>query len=457
MTGILGMTSLALEATHPPLDADHKELISAAHESANSLLRILDDLLDLSRIEAGKVDIQPHPFSIRQMMKDALAPFMAKAREKDLRLTFAISDEMVDRVLGDSTRLRQVVVNLVGNAIKFTRKGRVSVSVDLPDPTTRPTDVRFVVEDTGIGIPTQKLGLIFEPFTQADGTMSRVFGGTGLGLSISRELVSRMGGRLEVTSEEGKGSRFVFSVVLVPLATPGTPGSGGDGFESGEAVVSAQGGFFESTAGIKRIAVEGSPPLIPRWDTNGGHESSDSRAFPLSPPGPPTPREHKPAFNSGGASTKPVGVGSISSTPALAENQRSLRILLAEDNPVNQRLIERILQKVGHRVVSVGNGRLAVDAFLASIGYPTAIATDAVSAFPTTARESGSLLGTGSPRPAAATEFLAFDRAGSNMSKDSIEAEVEEKMEAGENAFDVILMDGGLPERGYLTCLTDGL
>lgn len=460
MTGILGMTSLALEMTDPALDTEHRELIYAAHDSATSLLHILDDLLDLSRIEAGKMDLQPHPFSIRRLVKDALVPFMAKAREKDLKMTFTISDEIQDRVFGDSTRLRQILVNLVGNALKFTKKGKISIAVDLPEPSTRPTDIRFIVEDTGIGIPQDKIGAVFEPFTQADGTMSRLFGGTGLGLSISRDLVNRMGGRLEVQSQEGKGSTFTFTAVLTPLATPGTPSINSEGtYDSGESQVSAAGGFFEP-AGIKRAAVASESGTTPSpsplglarkaTDPEPGAQPREHGALrprtpstlPLpnsnlqlpegsTPPLPDTPREHKAAFLSekkegSSSKTKSSDKPAASIVVPPLEPQRSLRILLAEDNPVNQRLIERILQKVGHRVVSVANGRLAVNAYVASVGGSSAL-------------DSPSIVAT-SILPGDRLSGSLVDRMSSTLSQESI---VEEPgRDTLENTFDLILMDG---------------
>jgi len=190
--------------------------------SADALLQIIDDVLDFSKIEAGKLDLHPISFRIRDTLNDTLEVLAARAAQKDLELLCQVSNRVPDCLIGDATRLRQVLMNLVGNAIKFTDKGEVFVRVDtaadeaaLADALQEQDDslaLHFVVTDTGIGIPKEKQQIIFESFVQADGSMTRRYGGTGLGLAICSKLVKLMSGRIWVESQVGRGSSFHFTV-----------------------------------------------------------------------------------------------------------------------------------------------------------------------------------------------------------------------------------------------------
>ena len=213
MNGVIGMLSLALETSSDP---EERQQLLIAQNVAQSLVTILNDILDLSKIEAGKMTLDEIDFSLRETVEESLQVFDIAVREKHLALDTVFASDCPAWVHGDPVRLRQLLVNLVGNAIKFTATGGVLVFV-APAATG---NVRFEVRDTGIGIPPEKLSSIFDPFTQADGSHTRRFGGTGLGLAISQRLVALMNGRLWAESEFGRGSRFFFELPLPVCPEP---------------------------------------------------------------------------------------------------------------------------------------------------------------------------------------------------------------------------------------------
>ena len=276
MNGVLGMQGLALDT---PLSVEQREYLETAQSSAVSLLALLDDVLDFSKIDAGRLELDPVPFGLRQCLDEALRVLALRAHQKGLQLLWEASPEVPDGLLGDPLRLRQVLLNLIGNALKFTHAGRVVVRVEV-DSDQDPCWLHFSVADTGIGIPADKQQLIFDPFRQADGSTTRKYGGTGLGLSICSKLVALMGGRIWVDSEVGRGSAFHF------------------------------------TARFQAAAPETAPEIKPAKAQSCSHAAFQTR---------------------------------------------SLSILLAEDNLVNQRVAVRLLEKRGHRVAVAGNGREAVD------------------------------------------------------------------------------------------------
>ncbi len=317
MNGILGMTELALDTE---LSREQREYLNAVKLSADALLRLINDILDFSKIEAGKLEIEAIGFDLGGVLSDAVNSVRLRAREKRLELVADLPGNVPRALVGDPGRLRQVLLNLVGNAIKFTDRGRIVVSARTVSESQDAAEIQFTVADTGIGIPAEKQELIFEAFRQVDGSTTRTHGGTGLGLTISSRLATLMGGRIWVESRPGQGSRFHFTARFrlerrrpeSPL--PGEPASG----EDARAHLTGEGGSH-------RRLLE-------------GDRSAD---FP----------EPDPAV----AAEPPL------STP-LRDLRRPLRVLVAEDNPVNRRLLVRLLEKRGHSVTVAENGGAAVAA-----------------------------------------------------------------------------------------------
>jgi signal transduction histidine kinase len=296
MNAIIGMTDLALAE---PLQAAVREYLQTARDSADVLLALLNEILDFSKLEVGKFALEIMPFGLRATIDETLKLLRVRAREKGLQLTCDIDPEIPDRLISDPLRLRQVLMNLVGNAVKFTDRGKVALTVQLQSRAAEHANLHFAIADTGIGISPADQERIFAPFTQADSSMTRRYGGTGLGLAIASDLISLMGGRLAVESQLAKGSTFHFSLNL-------------------------------KLDGSSRPAEQPSAP---------DHVSA----------GP-----ERPAREPDAAPALPPGAAEPCGTPPL-------RILLAEDTPANQKLIQRILGKRGHQIEVVKNGQEALD------------------------------------------------------------------------------------------------
>ncbi len=301
LNGILGLTESVLGGE---LTADQRESLGMVRSSADALMAVINDILDFSKIEAGKLDLDPTPFAPADAVADALKLLALRARAKGLRLVADVRPGVPAVAVGDAGRLRQVLTNLVGNAVKFTAQGEVAVRVELVADGASGPRLRFRVSDTGVGIPRAKQATIFDAFTQADGSTTRRYGGTGLGLTISSRLVTLMGGRIWVESEPGRGSCFTFEVAL------GRAGSAAlQAPASGRAPAS--------------VVAAPAPPSAERAER----------------PAPPRPARHWGATAS-----------------------RPLRILLAEDNAVNQRVAVRLLEALGHAVAVAGHGGEALAA-----------------------------------------------------------------------------------------------
>jgi signal transduction histidine kinase/ActR/RegA family two-component response regulator len=229
MNGILGMTALALDTD---LSIEQREYLGTVKTSADSLLELVDTILDFSRIETGKLALESIQFSLRETLNPTIRTLALRAHEKHLELNYRVSPEVPETLVGDPGVLRQIIMNLVGNAIKFTESGAVSVRVEGQSEEVGRACLHFTVEDTGIGIPVESQTRIFDAFAQADSSTTRLYGGTGLGLTISRRLVEMMGGRIGLRSTPGKGAAFDFTVwmgkagqtnprAVAPLSPPG--------------------------------------------------------------------------------------------------------------------------------------------------------------------------------------------------------------------------------------------
>jgi signal transduction histidine kinase/CheY-like chemotaxis protein len=414
MNGILGMTELMLDTDLSTDQRDHLELVK---HSADSLLNVINDVLDFSKIEAGKLQLDPVEFNLRDDVGDALKLLGLRSHKKGLELTYQVQSDVPERLVGDSARLRQVLINLVGNAIKFTERGEVVVRIAIASMTDDGPVLQFSVIDTGIGIAADKLRAVFDPFTQADGSTTRRYGGTGLGLTISTRLVELMGGSLSAESELGKGSTFRFTARL--------------GNASGDSRVPAH-----------RVDLEGLPVLVvddnatnrvilceilrnwrmkPSPVDNGRdavntmqHAAGTGVAYPLVLLDAMMPEmdgfavaqeiKNNPAFagatilmlssadSAGDADRcrelgiarylrKPIkqselldailiALGTVplndlptSAVPEVDTTTTGWRVLLAEDNEVNQQLANRILTRRGHKVETVENGKDALAAW----------------------------------------------------------------------------------------------
>ncbi len=236
MNGVLGLTELVLQTE---LDERQRKFITLAHNSAKGLMLIINDLLDMAKVEAGRIVMEQSPFSLHDCLREAIQPLLLHAHERDIVLMVRVQPAVADQLLGDALRLRQVLINLVGNALKFTERGEVHVEVELLEelPASGSSGasqrLRFGVHDTGIGLTQEQIQHVFAPFTQADRSITRRYGGTGLGLTIAHRLVQLMGGEIQIESTPGVGSCFSFELVM-PAATPQPPATAAPDPASGQ-------------------------------------------------------------------------------------------------------------------------------------------------------------------------------------------------------------------------------
>lgn len=209
MNGVIGMTGLLLDTI---LTDAQREYVNTIRLSGEQLLVIINDILDFTKIESEKLELESIPFLLNECIEDSLELIASKAAEKDIEIFYRMTEDVPPIIVGDVTRLRQILTNLIGNAVKFTSKGEVEVSVSVEESQENDYKLKFIVRDTGIGIPKDKMDRLFKPFSQVDTSTTRSYGGTGLGLVISKKLVEMMGGKIQVESEEGQGSKFIFSI-----------------------------------------------------------------------------------------------------------------------------------------------------------------------------------------------------------------------------------------------------
>ncbi len=425
MNGVIGMTGLLLDTELAPEQRQYAELVRSSGEN---LLSLINDILDFSKIEARKLDLEVLDFDLRTVVEDAIEMLAVKAGEKSLELTCLVDPDVPPLLRGDPGRLRQVVVNLAGNALKFTHRGEVSIRVSLERETDSDATLRFAIRDTGIGIPAGRLGMLFSVFTQEDSSTTRKYGGTGLGLAISKQLVEMMGGAIGAESEQGKGSTFWFTATFArqsesrPVISGKPAEIGGlhvlvvDDNETNRLLVTtllrswgcrpAEAADGQTALGLLQDAARRGDPFqialidlqMPGMDgeelgrkIKANSEINGSRLILMSSLGlrGDAVRTEQAVFS--GHLTKPLrqaqlreSISTVMNREAPADDntrrpavtrqtvaepaRTNVRILVAEDNPTNQKFAQAILKKLGYRADVAANGFETIEA-LSRIPY----------------------------------------------------------------------------------------
>lgn len=410
MNGILGMTELCLQTR---LTAEQRSYLDMVSTSAHSLLAVINDILDFSKIEARKLSLDPHPFSLHSLIRQATRTLSLRASEKELELVCDLGSDVPDEVIGDPLRLQQVITNLLGNAIKFTAQGEILLCIKpmVTPPNRDGVWLQFTVKDTGIGIAPDKQALIFDVFTQADSSTVRRFGGTGLGLAISRSLVRMMGGDISVSSQLGHGSAFSFNVQLHTLVDASASAQSLAATWAGQTLLLVDDNASSrkvlshqlQNLGLNTAAVDGaaqalhSPQLrqarcalidVNMPDIDGFALAAQLRQLfsaaqmPIIMMGALSEQISQEQLDPQGIQgflVKPIDVNEMvgvlngltqtmataASVPAPAPvpSFKSQRILLVEDTPINQTLETILLQRMGYEVSIANNGIEAIEAF----------------------------------------------------------------------------------------------
>jgi len=399
LNGLLGMTDLLLDT---PLTAEQRSYAKAARTSGETLLSLIEEVLDFSKIEAGRLDLEARPFALAAMVEEVVELLAPRAQAKGIEIASFVDERLPATVVGDAARLRQVLLNLAGNAVKFTERGGVTV---ITEPTEQDGEVRFAVRDTGIGLKPEDQARIFLEFEQADGSSTRKYGGTGLGLAISRRIVERMNGRIAVDSAPGEGATFS---VTVPL--PAAAGAVND-FAApdlhGRSVMIAVPAEIEAALFARRLGRWGARvctatdaaiarALLPErhWDAllidhalagamREALDSSDAeRRIVLLRPGERGELAALKAQGFTGYLVKPVRAASLAArfsgglafehapaedaAPGERRASQGLAVLVAEDNEINALLMRALLTKLGHRPSVAGDGEAAIESWAAA-------------------------------------------------------------------------------------------
>ena len=414
MNGVIGMTSLLLDSA---LSAEQRDYVETVRNSGDALLTIINDILDFSKIESGKMELENVEFSVRETVEGALDLLAPRVAEKGLDLLYEIADGVPGTVRGDPTRLRQILVNLLGNAVKFTERGEVVLSVRFEVPEEGRVQLSFAVRDTGIGIPPEGMARLFQSFSQVDTSTTRRFGGTGLGLAISQRLAEMMGGRMWVESEMGRGSTFFFTVNVAaqgsrprPWLAPARGHLGGrhmlvvddnatnrriltdvaSGWgmtvraaHSGAEALSwlREGEVFDVAVldmhmplmdgaslarEIRKLRGADALPLVLLSSIGAKEEVDDQTLFAIYLTKPAKPNQLFEAlcslFKDDAGAERPLSIHPFVATPANASSSRPERLLMAEDNVINQKVALLMLSKLGYRADLAADGVEAVTA-----------------------------------------------------------------------------------------------